>query len=194
MAAAREAVKAAYEQGDQADLVVVVDMDGDFMAGVDSTWISHAHNRLVSEREVFALAATSSPYYDLLAYESEEISFAGLDLRISKAQRNPLKYAQFMNKHIYSVQEKMTRDVETLCISAFNGMAVYLGSRYAQGSYLPEALTMPVCEHVTFNRGLSRDGSRMIVDPSLMVPAPAEHVRQSARDLWSRGVRKVFSR
>lgn len=191
MARAREKLRQSVPSS--AAVVLVVDFDGPFVQSVTSEWLEVSMARL-SEGSEFALSAASDPYYDLLAFESDDVSFEGLDERIEIAKRNPLRYHGFKKRTIYAEQDRLTGRGEIRCISAFNGACLYLGSTYASGSYIPDDSTSWACEHVTFNRLLARDGSRMIVDPSLAVPAPEEHTRQSALAFYAGAIRKLVSR
>lgn len=193
MARARQLVKRHYENTANADLVIVMDMDADFAARIDATWLHYAYGRLYLPDAPFALSATSRPYYDLLAFESDTKSFVGLDERIESAKKKPSTYRRFKQIEIYAEQLSLTRDTEISCISAFNGVAVYADPVFRRGTYQPPGETA-VCEHLLLHRGLASDGSRMVVDPSLQVPAPREHVKQSALSFYASAARKLLRR
>ena len=183
MARARELVRRAYLAGAPADLVLVADLDGSFLADWGEAELRVAETRLRDDR-LFGVSATSTPYYDLLAFESADQSFDDLDERIRIAQRRPLSYRRFMMGEVYANQEALASDHDVLCLSAFNGAAFYRHEDYASASYVTASGGAPICEHKVLHRHMAQGDRVMVIEPRLRVPAPREHVRQSASQFY----------
>ncbi|WP_171059075.1 MULTISPECIES: glycosyltransferase family 2 protein [unclassified Arthrobacter] len=171
--------------------ICVIDVDEPFLENLQPDVLLSALQR-VMDGDVFAVSATSRPtYYDLLAYEDGERSFADLGERIRNAQHNPFAYYSFFRKFVYPEQRRLTSDTDTLCRSAFNGLCLYSAGTYALGTYIPENGPW-ICEHITFNRSLaSATGLQMVVDRALVVPMPSEHGRLTLVPFMWQRMRKL---
>ena len=185
MAEAREAVRRAYVSGEDARAVLLVDVEDDFISSIAASWLVDTIDRLHGEPEVFAFSAISDPYYDLIAFESETISYGNVWDRIDAESTIFTRYV-WLKKFISAPQRALASGRDMRCISAFNGACLYKGRDYATTSYLPQ-LESPICEHVVFNRRLAERGRFMIVDHTLVVSAPAEHIDPGAvKYYWNR--------
>ncbi|VXC55349.1 conserved hypothetical protein [Arthrobacter sp. 8AJ] len=179
--------------------ICVLDIDEPFLEHLDQESFTEALRRL-DGGQFFAVAATSRPtYYDLLAFEDDNRSFWNLELQITSFQRNPLKYYLFFRNVIYREQRALTANFDILCLSAFNGLCLYLPEYYALGSYLQPGSSANICEHVIFNRSVAKaSGKHMVIDGALVVPMPKEHGKRSLPGfLWQRTskvARAVLSR
>ena len=171
----------------------VLDVDEPFLEHLDPAVLLSALTRVTDDEEVFAVSATSRPtYYDLLAFEDEDRSFADLDKRIQRVQRNPFEYYSFFRNVIYAEQQRLTSDSDTRCRSAFNGLCLYAAGSYALGSYLPPENGPWICEHITFNRSVAIATARhMVVDGNLVVPMPSEHGRRTLPGFFWQRARKL---
>jgi hypothetical protein len=164
----------------RARAICVIDVDEPFLEHLDPGILLAGLQRVKEDDDVFAVSATSRPtYYDLLAFEDEDRSFADLDKRIQRLQRNPVGYYAFFQNVIYPEQQRLTSDSDLRCRSAFNGLCLYRSDSYAMGSYLPLANDPWICEHLTFNRSVAAaTGRHMVIDGALVVPTPSEHGRR----------------
>lgn len=171
----------------------VVDLDEPFLRSVNVNQLRSSISRFDS---VFAVSAKSSPtYYDLLAYDRGPGNFIHLEDQIREARSNVFKYYELFAYEIYPAQALITNDGDINCISAFNGLAIYEPDAYRSGSYMPSEPGPWVCEHITFNRGVSAStGQEMFVDSTLVLPTPPEHGRRGLFGfIWQR-VKKVPSK
>jgi hypothetical protein len=174
--------------------ICVLDVDEPFLEHLDPASLLSALHRVTDNDDVFAVSATSRPtYYDLLAFEDEDRSFADLDKRIQRVQRNPFEYYSFFQKVIYAEQRRLTYDSDIKCRSAFNGLCLYKAESYAMGSYLPPQSGPWICEHVTFNRSVATGtGRHMVVDGALVLPMPPEHGRRTLPGFFWQRMRKLL--
>lgn len=173
-------------------VIAVVDLDERFLESLDPREFSRKVSR-VEKSEFFALAASSFPtYYDLLAFEDENRSFAVLEQEIRNRQTRPMAYYKFFRDCVYRVQEDLTSNGDIECRSAFNGLCLYRSDIYALGSYLPRAGEL-VCEHVSFNRAIAaKTGRQMVVDGTLKLPTPLEHGRRALPGFVFQRVNKLL--
>jgi hypothetical protein len=174
MALGRQLVADAARES-SASAVLVIDIDEPFLAALDAADVRRALKRLNSE-SVFAVATQTAPtFYDLLAYEDDEVSFVGLDAEIEKRKRNPVAYYRLFRDFIYPWQSELTRDTDLSCLSSFNGAVFYRSEDFFQGSYIsPDGAQR--CEHITLHQSLRKiTGQSMIVDGHIVLPAPPEH-------------------
>lgn len=194
MALGRQAVADAFrELPGSARAVGVVDLDEPFLTSLDATQLRSRLDRLETESDLFALAATTRPsYYDLLAYEDEANSFGDLDQKIGQLERHPVQYYRLFRDVIYPEQRRLTSDADIRCLSAFNGLCLYPAAAYAMGTYLPAEANGWPCEHITFNRSVaSATGRQMLIDGRLVLPMPAQHGHRALPGfVWQR-VRKI---
>jgi hypothetical protein len=177
-------------------VVCVVDIDEPFLQAVPAATLRRVTNRL-SDDDVFAVGATSRPaFYDLLAYEDDDTSFRGLDVEMHALQRSPWRYYRFFRDTVYPAQVRLTKSEDLYCRSSFNGLAAYRASVYERGSYRPRDDGPDVVEHIVFHASLAEATGlpHMVVDPSLVLPMPAEHGPRGAVGFWWQRVRKVLSR
>lgn len=159
----------------RARFVCVADLDDVMSAPVEASAIKSAMNCLMELPDIFGVSATSAPwYYDLLAYESEVLSFAGLEARIREAQRNVLGYYEFHCRSIYPLQRQITRLGSHLCRSAFNGLCVYRYADYVGGSYL-HGNDFENCEHLSLHKSMRGTGRNMLVSSDLAIATPVGH-------------------
>jgi hypothetical protein len=174
------------------EFVCIADLDQAIAAPPPPQSVLAAIEQLRTDATLFAIGASSLPaYYDLVSLRAEGFEFLNYLYReIEEAKNRPLSYFQFHQKHIYSVQEKVTRALPLKCVSSFNGFCIYKSDDYFQGSYrAPDE--DHVCEHVNFNQSLVRaTGKRMLVSLSLAIQAPAEHTRVGFFKFWADRLRE----
>jgi hypothetical protein len=176
--------------------VAVIDLDNPMLCPPDTAAFV-ACVKQAEAGEFFAVAATSRPYYyDVLAYEDESQSFAGIDQKIASLQKskNPIAYYSLFRNRLYPAQKKLTSTSPIECISAFNGLCIYNPVSFALGSYIENA-DFDLCEHVNFNRRIHEKISKiMVIDPELCVAMPSEHGPMSAFQFAMQRTRKLFLR
>lgn len=191
MALGREHLKQVLDaQGPPPAFVCVADIDNVIARPPEAGAVLAALEKL--ERPgLFAVSAASRPhYYDLLAYEDETVSYEHLLDDIARHRRGALGYYRFFSGTIYPAQSALTRERETTCLSAFNGLTLYRGADYRLGSYRDEAYAR--CEHLTFNRRVAAaTGRRMLVDPGLVLRTPGDHAQRGFVSFYASRVRKL---
>lgn len=164
-----------------AGVIGVIDLDEPFLEALESGVLKQAVLRVREDDRLLALSATSAPtYYDLLAFESDDTSFRGLESKLRSSRGRPLAYYRLFRDLIYPEQRRLTSPGDIRCRSAFNGLALYQSEVYRQGSYLPSGDGPWICEHVTFHRSLAAATGRgeMVIDGRLVLPMPKEHGRR----------------
>jgi len=175
IARAREKVLEKFREGYKTKLVAVVDMDSGFATSITAEAISEVSRELLSGH-FFAVAATSQPYYDLLAFDSwamPNVDFMELE---REAKRNFFSFMRFKYLVVHPRQRKLTTNHDMRAVSAFNGLCFYEPALYLESSYIPLADDDWPCEHVTFNKHLAAKGLSVLVKSSLIVTPPSEHV------------------
>lgn len=193
MAAGREHLKSIIAQeGIAPRFVCVLDLDEPLLHLPALPAIEAALGRLVVKRDVFAISATSRPwYYDLLAFDDGLVNFIGLETEAARRRGNPVRYYSYFRDKLYPYQAKLTSPHEIECVSAFNGFCLYRFEDYRQGRYL-DGSSAGLCEHIVFNRGLAAfTGLKMVVSPDLVVNMPREHGRKSFLGFWAQRLRKL---
>jgi hypothetical protein len=186
MAIGRQALlEAANGRGVDQDYICVVDLDNIMREPPEPEAVMNGIERLKSDKNLFAIGATSLPvYYDLLSLRTEGHDYSNLNAEIAAAKMRPLTYFQFHQRRIYSNQRLMTRPYPILCTSSFNGFCVYNASDYWLGTYRAHN-EANVCEHVTFNSSIAQaTGKRMLIMPDLIVRAPADHAPVGFFRFW----------
>lgn len=191
IARGRNMVAAAARAASRPRAVLVVDLDEPFLASVPSSTIAELVDRVGADPDHFAVAATSHPYYDLLAFEDDRRSYVGLERRIRAVRRNPWAYWKLFRDQIYPAQQSLTVRGPIEAVSAFNGFCLYDAAPYLATSYTQPDDEPVACEHVVLNRELvAATGKRILIDPSIVVPAPVEHTPKSmAAFFWGRGLK-----
>lgn len=167
----------------------VVDVDEPFLESLKPAALQAALERVLTDRSIFAVSATSRPtYYDLLAFEDDERSYAEIDKQMQYRQGSPWVYYKFFRDVVYPAQQQLTADSELVCRSAFNGLCLYSADAYAIGSYLSPDDNSSICEHVILNRSIATATERhMIIDAALVLPTPVEHgPRKIPGFVWQR--------
>lgn len=175
--------------------MAVIDLDGSMMRPPSPESLRECINFLDNSKDVFAVSATSYPsYYDLLAFDSGEENFIGLDRKIRQHEKNPFSYVKLFYSFIYPQQRKLTSQKEIYCISAFNGLCLYRYEDFLHGSYV-ERSNFDLCEHITFNRSIANStGKNMMINPRLALATPEEHARKSFFAFSMQRMKKVIPR
>lgn len=176
------------------DYVVVIDFD---LSGRGVCQAIGQGVEFLSENpDYFAVGATSRPrYYDLLAFESPQLSFEWLGATDFTAQ-SKIDTLKMHARRIKPAQEALTDYDSTIpCVSTFNGLCIYRYQAFALGTYLDSAET-PRCEHITFNRQVGElSRLKIAIHPRVVVDAPSQYVYDSFLGyLVKAGVRKLQSR
>lgn len=154
--------------------ICVVDLDTVIRQPPTVEAIHSAISKL-ARPDIFAVSATSRPqYYDILAYEDDNMSFEFLLEEIKKHQTNIFAYYRFFLENVYPFRRRLTSDREVFCTSAFNGMIIYKAEAYALGSYVEHDFRR--CEHLAFNRRLAQKiQEKILIDPGLILLTPDDH-------------------
>lgn len=193
MALGRERLKGELEaSGLEPRVVCVLDIDNVIATPPTIPALLAAAAKL-DRPGVFGVSASSRPhYYDLLAYEDEQRSFATLLDELASSRSDIVKYYRFFRSRIYPHQQALTSDSEITCASTFNGLCLYRAELYRLGSYRQAGPA--ICEHLVFNRRLAAlTGGAMLVDPGLVLSTPPDHARQSFLPFAWRRFRKLVS-
>ena len=156
--------------------ICVADLDNVFEQPPDHKVVRQVISRLTKEHSLFAVGATSYPYYyDLLSMRAAGHDYSSLNAEIAKAKKNPFTYYGFHENRIYANQRAITAAGPIVCLSSFNGFCVYNANSYLAGTYLAENMDN-VCEHVTMNSSIhTNTGQMMQIDPFLRIMAPSDH-------------------
>jgi hypothetical protein len=181
MAIGREALQKQLDYARcEPDFVCVVDWDVLLPEGLTADAFSQALRHLSDREDLYAVSATSRPtYYDLLAYEDEDMTFADLPKASKHAQRNFWAYYRLYFGFVFPAQKKLTRNDEVLAISAFNGLCIYKTSSFKLGSYTGSG-NFEICEHLNLHRSIANArGQRVAILPTLCLVAPDEHIRKN---------------
>jgi hypothetical protein len=170
--------------------ICVADLDNILTEPLGSSSIAWALAELSVRPELFAISATSSPwYYDLLAYRSENFAFAGLETKLRLSAKNVLRYYSLYDTQVYPFQKQITRLGSHVCSSAFNGICLYRRSEYIDGSYTQNS-DFGECEHVTFNKSIA-SGRQMLVSSNICLRTPADHGPSSVSAFYLRRAAKL---
>lgn len=195
MAQGREAILMAAKSLDDAPrYICVADLDNVIVAPPAPSAIMAAVKTLSERETIFAISATSAPYYyDLLAFRAPNFDFVGLSMALAQAKKNPLTYYMFHKDSIYQFQKALTVDHHIECESAFNGLCLYRSQDYFRGTYRSQH-EAEICEHVTFNRSVATDHAPlMIVDPAMVLRTPSDHSPSSFWDFWRNRLCKLLA-
>lgn len=193
MALGRERLKYELEASGLASrFVCVLDIDNVIAAPPTVPALLAAAAKL-DRPGIFGVSASSRPhYYDLLAYEDEQRSFATLLDEIAISRSGIVKYYRFFCSRIYPHQQALTSNREITCASTFNGLCLYRADVYRLGSYRKTGPA--ICEHLVFNRRLAAlTGGTMLIDPGLVLRTPPDHAQQSFLPFAWRRIRKLVS-
>jgi hypothetical protein len=193
MAVGRQALlDSAVARSGAEEFICIADLDQAIASPPAPESVSAGIERLLSDRSLFAIGASSRPvYYDLISLRAQGFEFLNdLCKEIERSKHYPLTYFQFHQERIYSVQEDVTLSLPLLCESSFNGFCLYVAEDYLKGSYRASDEDR-VCEHVNFNLSLARGtGKRMFVSDLLTIKAPAEHIRVGFMQFWGDRLRE----
>jgi len=175
------------------EVVCVADLDEPIERPPSVDKVISAIELLWRRDDVFAVSATSHPYYyDLLAFDDGRSNFIGLDQRIKRLERAPLAYYRLFANEIYPAQKALTTKSEIKCLSAFNGFCLYKAVDYFAATYLSSDA---ICEHVSLNRKIaSQTKKHMLVDPNLIVIMPYEHGPKGTIGFWVQRAVKLARR
>jgi hypothetical protein len=187
MARGRQALlEIAKKRGTAESHICVVDLDDAVLEPPEPRAVMAAIQRLAVNKKLFAVGATSQPvYYDLLSLRASGHDYSNLYADILTAKRRPLSYFQFHQSHIYKNQRLVQQLDPIPCASSFNGFCLYNGADYHLGTYRAKNEDH-VCEHVSFNLSIARaTGKQMLIDPGMVIRAPAEHIPVSFLRFWS---------
>ncbi len=192
MALGRERLKSELESsGISPRFICVLDIDNVIAAPPTAPALLAAASKL-GRSGVFGVSASSRPhYYDLLAFEDRQRSFATLLDELAQSRTDIVRYYRFFRSRIYPHQRALTSDREIACVSTFNGLCLYNGDDYRLGSYLQAGPAL--CEHLVFNRRLAAlTGGAMLIDPGLILRTPTDHAEQSFLPFAWRRMRKLL--
>jgi hypothetical protein len=170
----REVVASRFSES---SFVCVVDLDNVIATPLDPIAIEVAMSRLAIDDTIFAIGASSYPwYYDLLAYKSDTLDFATLEDEIRSRKKNVFEYYAFHRHELFPLQQQITKRREHLCHSAFNGICVYRTAEFVRGTYV-EGNTFNSCEHIAFNRSVKGETDRMLlVSIGVQIKSPLDHM------------------
>lgn len=181
-----------FELAPEVEWVIVSDLDGPSVSLRRSDLWRSLRNFAASADVVFA---NSRPrYYDIFALRAEgwvEYSYPKLE---ESLRHSGLSAVQAKYEAVIRVQKRIKPHQSGIRVqSAFGGLAAYRGKAYQSSSYLAD--NDGICEHVGFNLKLSNSGHVLIIDPSLIVKGPREHIWASSfilKPIWKLAI--LFSR
>jgi hypothetical protein len=188
MAIGREALlERARTYPGKEEFICVLDLDDVMVRPPDFAALIKAMQRLREDPMLFAVGATSKPYYyDLLALRAPGHDYSDLAKELRQPRPRLFGYYHFHRDHIYVHQRRLSTDAGFLCDSTFNGMCLYRSEDYFLGSYR-SAKECDVCEHVTLNETIAAATQRkMLVSPELTVATPSEHAPLSLIQWYAR--------
>jgi len=160
-----------------------IDLDGDFARSLTCANLRSAVDHL-DDADADAVFPWSTPvYYDIYALRCPGwVEYDSGDV-VNQAQGLPITRLYAKWRFIARAQRRFNRhgrrgpiDVE----SAFGGFGIYRMESAARASYGAGATVQ--CEHVTFNRQITR---KQIL-PTLIVSAPLEHIVLRTAGPWAR--------
>jgi hypothetical protein len=195
MALGREALlEVARQQGGETDFVCVVDLDN-VMASPPPPDALRAALRYFNDPTIFAIGATSDPYYyDLLSLQAPGHDYRRLQREINEAKKHPFSYYQFQRDRIFSVQRRLAITSAFRCTSSFNGLCLYRTEDFFRGSYRSEEET-EICEHISLNHSIAgATGKTMLIVPDLRLSTPADHNPVGFLRFWADRVQKALRR
>lgn len=192
MAVGREALLQKFAKHRRVDYVIVCDLDDVMLIPPHPAAVLRAIERLLNDPKLFAVGATSYPYfYDLLALRAGGIDYSMATLsEIELAKQNPLFYYRFQKRRLYDNRKQFTSNEPIEVQSSFNGYVIYNAADYILGTYRgPDEHT--VCEHVTLHeRIVEVTGKHMMIVPELRMHTPHEHLPVGfTRFWWDRSVK-----
>jgi len=194
MAIGRQALlEASNNKGNDPDYICVVDVDNIMLKPPEPEAVMKGIERLMTDRSLLAIGATSVPvYYDLLSLRTEGHDYSDLNAEITAAKKRLLGYFQFHQRRIYTNQRLMTRPDPILCTSSFNGFCLYNACDYWLGTYRAHN-EANICEHVTLNMSIARaTGKRMLIAPELFVWTPADHAPVGFFCFWIDRIKELL--
>jgi hypothetical protein len=187
MAIGRQALLEAAKARDIGeDYICVMDLDNVMAMSPAPAVVRAVIDCLQADTTLFAIGATSVPfYYDLLSLRVEGFDYlSNLNTDITEAKKKPFSYYQFHKEHIYNNQKLMTRATPILCFSSFNGFCLYNAEDYRLGSYRARD-EADVCEHVSLNLSIGRiTGKKMMISPDLVIQVPEDHAPVGFFRFW----------
>jgi len=156
--------------------LVVFDFDDVNANEIDMDGFASAVAFLESDAAVQGVFANSRPvYYDIWALRHE--SWCPSDCWEEVRDCRSLTYRLAVERFVYSRQIPIASDSPPIPVqSAFGGLGVYRLPAALTGRY--RGLTengLEICEHVAFNRDVSRRG-QLYIYPALRNTAPPEHL------------------
>jgi hypothetical protein len=173
------------------DLLIIADLDGvndqisvgqDFeraIGGAPNDWGAVFPNQTGAYYDVWALRHASWSPNDCWHQIEEE-----------KGRFFPRRRDRLIKKHVRSRQVKIYSYERPIQVdSAFGGFGIYR-TKYLDGAWYGGLTSsgVIVCEHVTFNSLVKRNGARLYILPTLQNEAPSEHLGDGAgapRRPWS---------
>lgn len=160
-----------------ADFVIVLDLDNVFDAPPSAAEIVSAIAELNDDDTLFAISATTSPYYyDLLALRAPGIFSDNIAPRLAELRNNWLRFYVYLSRYVFANQRYVTSLGGFRATSAFNGLCIYRSAAFAMGSYLSTEIGTPVCEHVTMNEQIHlKTGAYIQVSERIVLAMPREH-------------------
>ena len=175
--------------------VCIADLDNVMSSPPEPALLLNAIHELEENQNLFAIGATSHPYfYDLLSLRTESHDYSSLNADIAEAKKYPFTYFKFHQERIFNQQRKFTASQPIVCLSSFNGFCVYRAADYYRGSYRASD-EADVCEHVTLNLSIARaTGKRMLISPELSIKMPADHAPVGRVRFWFDRLKKSLVR
>ena len=179
IAAARNAcLDELQRSGERFDHLLVVDLDDVLRHPVScdafrraSAWLDEAEDRV-------AVTANSTPrYYDIWALRHPR--WCPHDVwHLIWNRPATCSFEEVLFREVFCRQIALPAHLPPIpVLSSFGGLALYKAESAMAARYrgIDEA-GRPVCEHVSFNRELTRTGGRLFIFPSLIVQAGADHI------------------
>ncbi len=157
----------------ESDYVCVVDLDDVLNNNFNDKLIHSLIEILkINRLKYFAVSVSSKPYYyDILNFESSE--FPNLNIKQLQNNRTLNSYTN-RKKYIYDVQKKISKKKSFECISAFNGLCLYIYEDFIKSSYLEDSIDVTP-EHLYLNRNINKVSNKSILVTDFHLQMPNEH-------------------
>lgn len=170
------------------DFVIVADLDG--------------LNKLVNYKSIASCwsykfwdmcsANQLGPYYDLWALRCKKWIFHDYAIELRSLNKKDPKN---ITKHIYNTVYSKMRIIPTNSDwievdSAFGGLAIYKKKCFDIGHYIGTySKGKEVCEHVSFNLQLKKNGAKLFINPKLINAKLTEHTEFLYPSFWRKKIR-----
>jgi glycosyltransferase involved in cell wall biosynthesis len=176
------------------DYVIMIDLDGVVVPSLcKGRDLVRAIDFLQADPKHAAAFANSTPkYYDLFALRCTGWVEADCVEEILR-NRMAMGSRQAKERFLYSKQLSIKTDAAPIEVdSAFGGLGIYKYDFIKGKRYSTSSASAKQCEHISLNADIAASGGRLYILPSLIVQAPAEHLKPSHTARLKKQLRKLL--